>query len=233
LAMNEPAVPVAPVRRIIAISPYVSLSSESGASEAQRPPGSMTFGTGKKSHGALRGAVVTRSTCLTDQPWSQSAAHRNSGADVADGSKARIPHGQSARTLLPRQRKFGGRTKDFRLGPGATVIAPQEAKDSADGPEDAAPEYGAGPTVTRSGDLWVLGHPTFVWGCMRTVVLRSAARRDGRAIRIHRSALQRAAGWAAFRHKNFAMGCGEMSEAQFTAFLETVFRLTSRVPQSA
>jgi hypothetical protein len=27
------------------------------------------------------------------------------------------------------------------------------------------------------------------------------------------------------RHTNFAMGCGEMSEAQFTAFLSTVLRL--------
>jgi hypothetical protein len=27
------------------------------------------------------------------------------------------------------------------------------------------------------------------------------------------------------RHKNFAMGCGEMNEAQFASFLESVFRL--------
>jgi hypothetical protein len=57
LAINEPAVPVAPVRRITVVSPLVSLFSESGASEAQRPPETETFGAGQKSHGSRRGAV--------------------------------------------------------------------------------------------------------------------------------------------------------------------------------
>jgi len=32
-------------------------------------------------------------------------------------------------------------------------------------------------------------------------------------------------GLGRIRHANFAMGCGEMSEAEFTAFLEAIFRL--------
>jgi hypothetical protein len=30
------------------------------------------------------------------------------------------------------------------------------------------------------------------------------------------------------RHREFAMGCGEMSEAEFTAFLQTVFALLAQ-----
>jgi DNA modification methylase len=106
----------------------------------------------------------------------------------------------------------------------------QEAKDSPAGPEDAAPEYGAGLTVTRTGDLWVLGQHRLLCGDAReqssyeTLLEGTAAEFVFTDPPYNVKIDGHVCGLGRIRHQNFAMGCGEMSEAQFTSFLESVFR---------
>ena len=107
----------------------------------------------------------------------------------------------------------------------------EEARgEAAAGPEDSAPEYRTGPTVTRAGDLWVLGNHRLFCGDAREQAAYDALLEGARAefcftdppynvpIDGHVCGLGR------IRHQDFAMGCGEMSETEFVSFLESVFR---------
>lgn len=113
-----------------------------------------------------------------------------------------------------------------------TII--QENGDGSEEPEDVAPGYADGPTVARPGDLWMLGDHLLACGDARdeaTYELLMAGRKaefvftdppyncpiDGHVCGLGR-----------IRHKDFAMGCGEMSPQQFTTFLGDVFGLLCR-----
>ena len=107
----------------------------------------------------------------------------------------------------------------------------REAADSSDGPEDAVPTYAPDHAVTRPGDLWVLGNHRLLCGDARDQAAYDLLLEGHKAefvftdppynvqIDGHVSGLGR------IRHRNFAMGCGEMSESEFATFLESVFRL--------
>jgi DNA modification methylase len=104
-----------------------------------------------------------------------------------------------------------------------------EAAGEPSGREDEVPQCASLPAVTQTGDLWVLGAHRLLCGDARD---RSAYNRllEGAkagfvftdppynvAIDGHVGGLGR------IHHRDFAMACGDMSEAEFTAFLETVF----------
>src|SRR5665213_2429622 len=110
----------------------------------------------------------------------------------------------------------------------------EEAKDASDedmGPEDDTPGYGAGVAVTRPGDVWVVGQHRLVCGDARDQASFDAVLEGQKAsfaftdppynVKID----GHVCGLGRIRHHNFAMGCGEMTEGQFTGFLETNFRL--------
>lgn len=96
---------------------------------------------------------------------------------------------------------------------------------------DAAPAYAPGAPISRRGDLWLLGNHRLLCGDAREHKAYEEVLDGNRAefvftdppynvpIDGHVSGLGR------IRHGDFAMGCGEMDEAQFTGFLESVFRL--------
>ncbi len=106
-----------------------------------------------------------------------------------------------------------------------------EAAGSAAGPEDAVPACTAGSAASRLGDLWVLGQHRLLCGDSRDPAAYAALLDGAKAefvftdppynvpIDGHVSGLGR------IRHGDFAMGCGEMSVVEFTAFLATVFQL--------
>lgn len=107
----------------------------------------------------------------------------------------------------------------------------REAAGAPAGPEDDAPEYASGPAITRLGDLWVMGSHRLLCADCRDQEAYASLLEGAKAefvftdppynvqIDGHVSGLGR------IRHGNFAMGCGEMSETEFAAFLEEVFRL--------
>jgi DNA modification methylase len=109
-----------------------------------------------------------------------------------------------------------------------------EARDSGSatsGPEDAIPPYAHQYAVSRPGDLWILGSHRLLCGDARDPLAYDRVLQGARAefvftdppynVRID----GHVCGLGRIRHKDFAMACGEMSESQFTTFLETVFRL--------
>jgi DNA modification methylase len=106
-----------------------------------------------------------------------------------------------------------------------------EASSDHAAPEDEAPPYGAGPVITRSGDLWVLGQHRLACGDARQQGSYDAVLRGDKAAFVFTDPPYNVpidghvCGLGRIRHENFAMGCGEMSSEQFIAFLEQGFRL--------
>ena len=115
----------------------------------------------------------------------------------------------------------------FSLGEIDTILDDaSEKKPVEPGPEDHVPPVVAAP-VSRKGDLWILGSHRLLCGDARSdsdyarllegetadLVLTDPpfnVRVDGNV-----------SGLGKVRHREFAMASGEMSEAEFTAFLST------------
>ena len=106
-----------------------------------------------------------------------------------------------------------------------------EIKQSPLLPEDSIPELSAEPPVTKPGDLWLLGAHRLYCGDARDERAYETLMKGTKAdfvfsdppynvpIDGHVSGLGR------IRHRDFAMASGEMSQAEYTTFLEKVFRL--------
>jgi DNA modification methylase len=106
-----------------------------------------------------------------------------------------------------------------------------EIKQSPLLPEDSIPELSAEPPVTKLGDLWLLGAHRLYCGDARDERAYETLMKGTKAdfvfsdppynvpIDGHVSGLGR------IRHRDFVMASGEMSQAEYTTFLEKVFRL--------
>jgi DNA modification methylase len=110
----------------------------------------------------------------------------------------------------------------------------QEATGTHSGPEDEAPEHSPGPAVTQTGDLWLLGAHRLLCGDGRDQAAYNRLLEGAKAEFVFTDPPYNVAidgnvcGLGRVRHREFAMGSGEMSEAEFMTFLETVFaRLTA------
>jgi 16S rRNA G966 N2-methylase RsmD len=107
----------------------------------------------------------------------------------------------------------------------------REASGDPGGPEDAAPEPSPGPAVSQTGDLWLLGSHRLLCGDARDQAAYDHLLAGAKAEFVFTDPPYNVAidghvcGLGRVHHREFAMGCGEMSEAEFTAFLRTVFAL--------
>ena len=105
-----------------------------------------------------------------------------------------------------------------------------EAAGASLGREDETPAYSAGPVVTRLGDLWELGPHRLLCADARDPASYEQLLKNAKAEFVFTDPPYNVpidghvCGLGRIRHADFAMGCGEMSEAEFTAFLEVVFR---------
>jgi DNA modification methylase len=91
-----------------------------------------------------------------------------------------------------------------------------------------------GPPVSRSGDLWLLGrHKVFCANAFAQAAYATVMGRN-RAIMVFADPpynvpiAGNVSGLGAIQHREFAMGSGEMSSAEYTAFLNTIFSLLTR-----
>jgi DNA modification methylase len=106
----------------------------------------------------------------------------------------------------------------------------REAAGTPSGPEDEIPPYPAGPTISRPGDQWELGQHRLLCGDARDAAAYAELLSDAKAEFVFTDPPfnlpidGHVCGLGRIRHGNFAMGCGEMSQAQFTCFLETAFK---------
>jgi DNA modification methylase len=105
----------------------------------------------------------------------------------------------------------------------------REASGAPSGPEDHVPECPSGPVVTQAGDLWVLGHHRLMCADARDQIAYDTLLEGAKAEFVFTDPPYNVAidgnvcGLGRIRHREFAMGSGEMSEVEFTTFLQTVF----------
>lgn len=117
---------------------------------------------------------------------------------------------------------------DFRI---ETLTTPQAIGDD---PSDRLPAESTGPQVSRVGDLWLLDRHRVCCGSALEVVSYKALMQGEKAamvftdppynVRIEGNV----SGLGSIHHRDFVMGCGEMTEAQFTAFLIRACSLLAR-----
>ncbi|WP_436642156.1 site-specific DNA-methyltransferase [Microbaculum sp. FT89] len=126
----------------------------------------------------------------------------------------------------------------FSIAETDVLIEEHEAKAGEPDPDDEAPEAELNrPAVTQTGDVWQLGDHRLVCGDARDEsayeALLTSAEVDGQGrekarlvftdppynVRIENNV----SGLGKIRHGEFAMASGEMSKAEFTGFLATVF----------
>jgi hypothetical protein len=107
----------------------------------------------------------------------------------------------------------------------------KEASGEASGPEDVIPAYTDAQAVSRPGDLWVLGPHLLLCADARSAEAYGQLLGDTKAAFVFTDPPYNVpidghvCGLGRIRHRSFAMGCGEMSSAEFTGFLMTIFRL--------
>ena len=100
--------------------------------------------------------------------------------------------------------------------------------------EDGHPPIGSGPTITRAGDLWILGRHRIHCGSALDEEAYRVLMEGDRAVMIfidppYNVPIEgHVSGLGAIRHREFAMASGEMNEAQFTEFLARAFGLLAR-----
>jgi DNA modification methylase len=104
-----------------------------------------------------------------------------------------------------------------------------EAKGGPSGPEDDVPEPASGPAVTQTGDVWVVGNHRLLCADAREQIAYETLLEGAKAEFMFTDPPYNVAidgnvcGLGRIRHREFAMGSGEMTEAEFTDFLRTVF----------
>ena len=108
-----------------------------------------------------------------------------------------------------------------------------EGLDGADGPDPADEPPPPGPRVSRLGDLWVCGPHRVLCGDALDPSSYQRLMAGQQAAIIFTDPpynvpiAGNVSGNGVVKHGDFAMACGEMSEAEFTAFLITVMGLTA------
>jgi len=104
----------------------------------------------------------------------------------------------------------------------------REANGDPSGPEDEVPNS-LGHAVTQTGDLWLLGTHRLLCGDARDQAAYDRLLEGAKAEFVFTDPPYNVAidghvcGLGRVHHREFAMGSGEMSEAEFTAFLKAVF----------
>lgn len=99
----------------------------------------------------------------------------------------------------------------------------------AEDPADVMPEPVAGPAVTRPGDIWRIGPHRLICGDATRAETYAALLGAQKAAMVFTDPPYNVpigghvSGLGKVRHREFAMASGEMSSAEFTDFLTTVF----------
>ena len=108
-----------------------------------------------------------------------------------------------------------------------------DSEDAID-PDDLVTETESGPPVSQGGDLWLLGHHRLLCGsaldeaAFDTVMAGEVAAMAFTDPPFNVPIAGHASGLGAIKHPDFIMAAGEMSEAQFTAFLGDSLTLSAK-----
>jgi DNA modification methylase len=105
------------------------------------------------------------------------------------------------------------------------IASLEDMPGQGDDPADVLPETPAGPPVGKIGDLWLLGRNRLLCGSALDTAAFTALMGEERAAMVFTDPPYNvridghASGLGAIHHRPFTMGSGEMSQAEFTAFL--------------
>ena len=97
--------------------------------------------------------------------------------------------------------------------------------------EDLVPEASSGQPVAKPGDLWLLGTHRLLCGDARNQGAYEGLLEASKADFVFTDPPYNVpidgnvSGFGRIHHRDFAMACGEMSQPEYIAFLEEVFRL--------
>jgi DNA modification methylase len=111
-----------------------------------------------------------------------------------------------------------------------SLIEGLNPEDSGDPAEDRLPAIIDGPTVSRPGDLWLLGPHRLICGDALKAETYQHLLVDDRAQMVFTDPPYNVpidghvGGSGSIRHREFLMASGEMSSEAFTSFLETAFQ---------
>ena len=100
---------------------------------------------------------------------------------------------------------------------------------SGDDPADAIVEVAAGPAISRPGDIWQIGSHRLICGDSTQLETYQKLLGAARAQMVFTDPpynvpiAGHVRGLGSIQHREFAMASGEMSPAEFTAFLQSVF----------
>jgi len=113
--------------------------------------------------------------------------------------------------------------------PEIDILIDELSPANEDDPADELIEPVSGPAVTRPGDIWQIGSHRLVCGDSTSPETYQALLADKRAQMVFSDPpynvpiAGHVSGLGKIQHREFAMGAGEMSNAEFTAFLTSVF----------
>ena len=105
---------------------------------------------------------------------------------------------------------------------------------AAAGPEDEIPQMAETAAVSRTGDLWILGRHRLLCGDARVAADYERVSEGRRADLVFTDPPYNVpidghvCGSGRIRHREFAMGVGEMSDADFTGFLQETLGCAAR-----
>ena len=109
-------------------------------------------------------------------------------------------------------------------------LSPPDPNDDGD---DEIPPTDDGPPVTRAGDIWVIGEHRLICGDAMKAEILAALMGKTQADMVFTDPPynvpidKHVCGSGKIKHREFAMGAGEMSQAEFTAFLESALALAA------
>jgi len=110
------------------------------------------------------------------------------------------------------------------------IASLDDVPEQDDDPADAVPEVSAGPPVSKTGDLWFLGHHHVMCGnaldseAFAALMGEKPARMVFTDPPYNVAIVGHASGLGAIHHRPFPMGSGEMDQTEFTAFLALACR---------
>jgi DNA methylase len=110
------------------------------------------------------------------------------------------------------------------------IASLEEAPEPDDDPADAVPALAAGTSLTKQGDLWLLGKHRVLCGNARDPADFVTLMAEKRAAMVFADPPYNvkidghASGLGAIHHRPFPMASGEMDAAEFTDFLTQVFQ---------
>ncbi|MCH9000697.1 MAG: ParB N-terminal domain-containing protein [Proteobacteria bacterium] len=131
--------------------------------------------------------------------------------------------------LIELELDFDVTVTGFEMAEIDILIGEREAAEEEDS-ADESPEVSDGPPITRPGDCWLIGDHRLICGDStdRDTYVRLLEGAEAQMIFTdppYNVPIEgHVSGLGKVRHREFAMASGEMSEAEFTAFLATVFR---------